>query len=345
MNLEQVNTILINTVAILQDEINRLKAELPNNIPEITTPAPAVASAFTGNWNDMAQIAMGAYVNPKSNKPLADQKKILAEFKRAIAGNETNASVEELWVCINKYTSGLTQKMNTKCKKCGNIKTCTNRLLHIENDHEFETRYSSWIAGDTAEKTCKVLQGDELDFLKCDDGAYCTIEKMRCVVAENADLDMCGKVLTSLFCHHGNRSQDWLIEWNGLGSSPENADRGYYDKSTNEVHLFKGKQQFSGVRIIKLKQAVVDVLEPDVFNEFIRGIRNTDNPRTAFLHAMGELGLPRITPNQMRHLYETHIRYTDKLTNEQLKDEWEEIGHSEGVARKFYGELYKHILN
>ena len=91
--------------------------------------------------------------------------------------------------------------------------------------------------------------------------------------------------------------------------------------------------------------AVVDVLEPDVFNEFIRGIRNTDNLRTAFLHAMGELGLPRITPNQMRHLYETHIRYTDKLTNEQLKDEWEEIGHSEGVARKFYGELYKHILN
>jgi septal ring factor EnvC (AmiA/AmiB activator) len=44
--------------------------------------------AFTGNWYDMASTNIASYVNPKTNRPLSDQKKILAEWKRCIAGAE-----------------------------------------------------------------------------------------------------------------------------------------------------------------------------------------------------------------------------------------------------------------
>jgi len=46
----------------------------------------------------------------------------------------------------------------------------------------------------------------------------------------------------------------------------------------------------------------------------------------------------------MRHLYETHIRYVEKLTDEQLDEQWKSIGHSGTTARKYYGELYKNVV-
>jgi hypothetical protein len=51
--------------------------------------------------------------------------------------------------------------------------------------------------------------------------------------------------------------------------------------------------------------------------------------------------LPKITINSTRHMYETHIRYVAKLNDEELKNEWKAIAHSEETARKCYAELYK----
>ena len=54
--------------------------------------------------------------------------------------------------------------------------------------------------------------------------------------------------------------------------------------------------------------------------------------------------LPSILPSQMRHLFETHIRYVEKLSEEELDKEWKSIGHSGITARKYYGELYKNLV-
>jgi len=86
--------------------------------------------AFTGNWYDMASTNIASYVNPKTNRPLSDQKKILAEWKRCIAGAETNPNIDELWQCICKYVINLDCKHNTKCKRwatsrLSQTKSCT----------------------------------------------------------------------------------------------------------------------------------------------------------------------------------------------------------------------------
>jgi hypothetical protein len=51
---------------------------------------------FTGNWFEMVQTYIATYVNPRANRPLSDQQKILAECKRCIDGAETNPNIDEL---------------------------------------------------------------------------------------------------------------------------------------------------------------------------------------------------------------------------------------------------------
>ena len=54
--------------------------------------------------------------------------------------------------------------------------------------------------------------------------------------------------------------------------------------------------------------------------------------------------LPSILPSQMRHLFETHIRYVQKMSDDELDAEWKSIGHSGITARKYYGELYRSLV-
>ena len=308
--------------------------------------------AFTGNWYDMASTNIASYVNPKTNRPLSDQKKILAEWKRCIAGAETNPNIDELWQCICKYVINLDCKHNTKCKKMGNIKTITNKVLHIPEDHEYQVMYNKVVADDVAEKTCKCLAKEELDFLKiANTNDYCTLQRVRDQLTKCETFDE-PTVLVSLLAYHGNRLEDWKVKYgqsNFVASSDDdvrNGDRGFYDPDTKQVHLFYGKTHFKDERVFKLHDECVKAIEQN---------RKTNNSKWLVCqndNAMRFLAkdwferetLPSILPSQMRHLYETHIRYVEKLTDEQLDEQWKSIGHSGITARKYYGELYKNVV-
>jgi hypothetical protein len=139
-----------------------LESQKGGKQPEVQSAPQALA--FTGNWYEMAQTNIASYVNPKTNRPLTDQKKILAEWKRCIAGAETNSNIDELWMCICTYVQNLDCKQNTKCKKMGNIKTTTNKILRIPEDHSYQVMYNKLVADDIAEKPARVLQKKNLTF-------------------------------------------------------------------------------------------------------------------------------------------------------------------------------------
>ena len=334
-------------------------AELEQKIKTLESPNPKPTqtlikqTTFKGNWNDMASTAIVSYINPKTNKNLCDQQKILAEWKRAIKGNETNENVEELWKCIIAYVE--TVKWNctkgTLCKKCGNIKTITNRLLHIPNNHDFETMYESLQSRNNAEQTCKTLRGDDLAFLKCEDMSFLTTSTLVENI-ENIDDSTC-KLLMGLYTYHGNRSEDWMINYGKQNYVKGN--KGYYDNETNEVHLFSGKTQFDGERVFKLKPHVQTLIlnnRKDVNSKWLlpatKAIKSrsmtTNEMCTTVKEILKQLKLPIITPTQLRHVFETNLRYVSKLSDKDLKVEWDSIAHSESTARKYYGELYKYTV-
>ena len=310
------------------------------------------ALAYTGNWFDMAQTNIAKYVNPKTNRPLADQKKILAEWKRCIAGAETNPDVDGLWQVICTYVENLDCKQNTKCKKMGNIKTITNKILHIPEDHHFQVMYNKLVANDLADKTCKCLAKDELDFLKiANTGEYCTLPTVREHITKCKIFDE-PTVLVALLAYHGNRLEDWKIKYgkqNYVASADtdvRNGDRGFYDPETKEVHLFYGKTHFDGERVFKLHDECVRVIEENRKQSTSKWlVCQTDNAmRFLAKDWFDREHLPSILPSQMRHLFETHIRYVEKLSEKELDKEWKSIGHSGITARKYYGELYKNLV-
>ena len=45
--------------------------------------------------------------------------------------------------------------------------------------------------------------------------------------------------------------------------------------------------------------------------------------------------------NLARHLYETHIRYVEPMTTEELNEEMKIIGHSDKTSLAHYSELFK----
>ena len=340
-------------IAQLHTKIAVLESSSNNNTNVGVAEQSAKPSlAFTGNWYEMAQNNIATYVNPRSNRPLADTKKILAEWKRCIAGAETNPDVGELWQTICAYVENLDCQRNTKCKKCGNIKTITNKILRIPEDHQFQVIYNSLVANDLGEKTCRRMSKDELNFLKiADTDEYCTLPRVREHLAKCAIFDE-PTVLVSLLAYHGNRLEDWKIKYgkdNFVASTDDdvrNGDRGFYDPETKEVHLFYGKTHFSGERVFKLHDECARVIDENRKDSDCKWlVCQTDNQMRFLAKDWFEReNLPSILPSQMRHLFETHIRYVQKMSNDELDAEWKSIGHSGITARKYYGELYRSLV-
>ena len=344
--LEEKKTIITQ----LQSKIAVLEAQKGVKQPEVQSAPQALA--FTGNWYEMAQTHIASYVNPKTNRPLSDQKKILAEWKRCIVGAETNPNVDELWTCICTYVQNLECKHNTKCKKMGNIKTITNKILHIPEDHNYQVVYNKAVANDIAEKTCKCLSKEELAFLKVENtNEYCTLQRVRDQLNKCSTFDE-PTVLVALLAFHGNRLEDWKVKYgknNYVASKDDdvrNGDRGFYDPDTKQIHLFYGKTHFDGERVFKLHAECVKVIEENRktnTSEWL--VCQTDNAMRFLAKDWFEREqLPSVLPSQMRHLYETHIRYVEKMNDEQLDDQWKSIGHTGITARKLYGELYKNLV-
>ena len=173
-----------------------------------------------------------------------------------------------------------------------------------------------------------------------------TTRKLLTIVNEMKD-EPYERMLPSFFAYHGNRPQDWCV---GYGKDNEN-ERGYYDYETQTMHLFAGKTQKNGTgRVFQVHEKVAEcIAEVHSSKPSPHLVFNTkgDCGNTKFIRDEVNKMLPippSVSPNDLRHLYETHIRYVDKLPrNERLKL-MGGIAHSDSTSLKRYAKLYRPMV-
>lgn len=338
--------------------INELESKLAQQQPKVESmiDESVLPLLFNGNWYTSAKAELQAYIRPKTGKPLTGQKKILAEFKKAIAECETNESIDDVWKCIIKYVESFTVKTNVKHKKASNIATCI-RLLNIPKNNEFECIVKKWKAEIEASAVCRVMSIDELAFLKMNDGRYLTTVVLQ-ELCHSID-DPYKRMALSTVAYHGNRWQDWSGIKYGQSNFDNENDRGYYCVESHTLMLYTGKTHNTQLveRAFEIHPEVAKAIE--TYHQSVESVwliphctaksaikcdksitADAMNSRLQEWFFDGQ-SYPKITINSTRHMYETHIRYVAQLSDEELKNEWKAIAHSEETARKCYAELYK----
>ena len=188
-------------------------------------------------------------------------------------------------------------------------------------------------------------------------------------------------MLLSFFAYHGNRPEDWCIAYGIENGSPnEEGNISHYCPKTETMHIYKdGKcKKAYPTRIFKVHEQVaraicfhIAVDEPRNFLVYSnndtakarRKINDSLKRKEAGLFCEGDskgFGFPDpipttdsqgktkliyITPTDLRHLFETHIRYSkDKIPKEERLELMKQIGHSDDVALSDYAQTYRPLV-
>jgi integrase len=247
----------------------------------------------------------------------------------------------------------------------GELKCVTSRL-GIPTNGEFEDYYEEVQAKHKKEQDCKEIPLEECkEKFMCKDGKVLTTKKLREMLNAHVDAKLykifspnftCEHILSlAFFAYHGNRPQDWCV---GYGQVNKN-NTGYYDPHTNMIHLFEGKTQQEGTeRIFKVHPYIQECIESLNHDAWLRGdgnlfylvqnskgeCGNTKTIRDRIKTICKNSILPTITPNDLRHLYETHIRYVEKLPRNERLELMGGIAHSDSTSMKRYAQTYRAMV-
>jgi len=172
----------------------------------------------------------------------------------------------------------------------------------------------------------------------------------------------------SFFAFHGNRPEDWQV---GYGIENEN-DKGQYDDGYKHGHmlLFTGKTQEGGTeRVFQ----VHDVVHAKI-DAYCSGLKSP--PKFLVQNDKGGCGNSKtirdklqrsffknekckelcvkpvqdgtkqkfVGPNDLRHLFESHIRYVLKLPKAERHTIMQHISHSKAVSAKRYAQTYRPMV-
>lgn len=354
-------------------EIKELKQQLaekngtaiPEPAPLKPPPAePKPSFVFKNNWMQMGreimQKAIDDTVDGFKKLSLNTATEANGHWKKAVEGLDAT-DVPSLWTHLLSYFENWKLAHSTRVKEIGSIKGITTRL-GIPNDDEFEMFYEKLQDKHKVETNYKQMPLEECKKkFMCSDGEVLTTKKLREFTSKHECGDLLNdkKMVLSFFCYHGNRPQDWCV---GYGEENKN-DTGYYDPGTHTMHLFGGKTQKEGTeRSFKVHEKVAEAISEyrksknlsDLESKYSRvmplvpnskgGCGNTKKIRDILKQPFMNLGLKNIGPNDLRHLYETHIRYVEKIpTSERLKL-MDEIGHDDKTGLKNYGQKYRPMV-
>jgi hypothetical protein len=244
--------------------------------------------------------------------------------------------------------------------------------LNLPQNGAFETRYIIDRAALSGSTKCKQISLPEIvsDF-GCTDGTLLTTQKLQDTVeSELCSPPASGKELTALLClsftsFHGNRGQDWIGMKYGK-SHMQPGDIGYYDPETEMAHLYEGKtrskqnqEESRGYVNFKVHPAVAKAIElhhktmPEC--PYLVPLQNGMQATTDFFRTVlhetyffeGNLhGFPvKVNPTDLRHLYETHIRYVTKLPDNEIDAIMKIIGHSQKTSVEMYSQMYMKMLD
>jgi hypothetical protein len=321
---------------------------------QLAAPPPPPKPTFVSRdtWEQMAYDVMDkatkSEVNGYRQIKLETAAKNMKQWKKAVVSCE-GADVDSLWAHLLAYfKDNWTYKNSTRMTAMGAIKAITGRLGIPENG-EYEDYYEEMQAQQKKDEDYKEVPLEEsIAKFKCKDGKVLTTKKLRTMVDEMKTKPY-ERMLLSFFAYHGNRPQDWNV---GYGKENKN-ERGYYDHETQTMHLFDGKTQKEGTeRTFKVHDKVAEcIAEASLFNttRYLAPNSKGECDRKAIYRKLRDFqsrnNFPKgITPNDLRHLYETHIRYVEKLPrNERLKL-MGGIAHSDGTSLKKYAKLYRPMV-
>jgi len=72
--------------------------------------------------------------------------------------------------------------------------------------------------------------------------------------------------------------------------------------------------------------------------------RGTETLRKHLTEALEVHGFPRVTPTNLRHLYETHMLYFEKVAPDVFKQLMDAIGHSAATSTEIYSQKYRGLI-
>ena len=318
-----------------------------------------------------------------SSSALSDitKQQVIKEWEMSAGCVRTNPDLGVLWARLTEYLCEVKME-STRLKKYGQLKSVTKRLGLKENA-EFELAYARLRKKVEYEQSYKQLDVGELKKkLQCSDGSYLNITKLEQWVEKKAQddslsiIELHRAMCLALFVYHGLRPQDYIclfkqdpgelsmdeLKRELSGSTQKISTIGYYNNSTSQLNLFSGKTNKGK----KLRQITLDPRAASIIDLFHKRLNYTcawlvpslqnQKSKTLGCDALRKLiqrnifckgnkdGFPiNITPTDLRHLYETHIRYCLKLDDAELDKRMVDIGHSNKTSLALYSELYRGI--
>jgi hypothetical protein len=305
---------------------------------------------FNGTWEQMAYDVMDRATKGKVNgfEPIKPQTaaKNMTQWKKAVKECK-GTDVDSLWAHLLVYfRDSWKYKNSTRCTAIGAIKGITGRLGIPENG-EFQDYYEEKVAEHKKDDNMKVIPLEEAKAkFKCKDGTVLTTTKLRTIVDE---WDGCAhqRMLLSLFAYHGNRPQDWCV---GYGEENTNED-GYYDPTTQTMHLFKGKTQEQDTeRVFQVHEKVAEcIAKVQSAKPSPHLVPNTEGNCGNVKFIRDEVNKmlpipPSVSRNDLRHLYETHIRYVERLPRNKRLKLMGGIAHSDSTSLKSYAQTYRPMV-
>ena len=327
--------------------------------------APTIITPPFTDWASMGATALNEYESP--TKPMIPKSKAQAitHWKKAVAEVNHDPSTSNLLTHLIHYCTIANAALSTRTTRMSSIKATLDKLgVSVTPSSPFMAALTTLRAQNNAAVKCKTVSPDEIQAkLGCIDGSLLTTQKLQDFVkAELASPPTNTGALLRLafFSHHGNRGQD-LCGMKYGKSNYQPGEYGYYDPDTRTAHLWGGKtKRTRGYVHFEVHQCVSDAIDLHHNNMPAasawvfppqNGGQSTTDPLRTILHdtyfAEGNaFGFPaKINPNDLRHLYETHIRHVLKLPDADIEEIMKIIGHSNRTSVEHYSETYNVLKN
>jgi hypothetical protein len=368
---------LILRIADLEDANSALRREMTEQASEDTDAAdtpttdttPVEVASVEVAPIDTAPIAPVTLTGlALSESPNKDAKRETALWKRAVGDIKDPCTIDEFWQHVIQYTNARECTDGTRKKEMGVIAGFRKRL-DIPVSVEFEAMRTILRAKVEGAKSGDVMPVDELvTKFGCADGTLLTTQKLQDKVKAELALPTHTPANTralmalALFAFHGNRPQDWVATRGAAvkygAANYVEGDYGYYEPTTRTMHLFDGKHKGRGIVCFPVEDEVAQAtamfhaLHPN--QTYFFPLQNgkmaetkliLDTLKASYFAPGNARGFPvGITPTDMRHLYELHIRHVLKLDQTKLDRIFKVIGHCNKTSVLWYSETYKNIL-
>ena len=312
----------------------------------------------------------------KNSKSSTEEKHTAMQYQvtffNKVVGDHAYTDAPAFWKHVLAYFQSRDYpKIGTLAKELGGLKGVTGRL-GIPDNEAYEDYYEDVAMKHTKQADYKELSLEECKAkFQCGDGAVLTTRKFQSLFEDDwfkvFRKQIKGAMFLSFFAYHGNRPEDWVV-----GYGVENTtSKGYYDPSTSMMHLHTGKSH-KETRVFKVHPVVKNLIyfhteklasQGKVLNYLVQNDKgecgNTktirDRLQRSFFNneEFKELCVKPVQdgtkqkfvgPNDLRHLFESHIRYVLKLPKAERHTIMQHISHSKAVSAKRYAQTYRPMV-